>query len=74
MAVTPADAARASSRRRAAGSAGGVRLARSIEEVKREGRRSQIGEMLGATLVTVQTGPAGKQVNRLYIEDGSGDR
>ena len=27
--------------------------------------------MLGATLVTVQTGPAGKQVNRLYIEDGS---
>ena len=27
--------------------------------------------MLGATLVTVQTGPAGKQVNRLYIEDGA---
>ena len=27
--------------------------------------------MLGTTLVTVQTGPAGKQVNRLYIEDGS---
>ena len=27
--------------------------------------------MLGATLVTIQTGPAGKQVNRLYIEDGS---
>jgi len=27
-------------------------------------------EMLGNTLVTAQTGPAGKQVNRLYIEDG----
>ena len=27
--------------------------------------------MLGATLVTVQTGPAGKQVNRLYIEEGA---
>ena len=49
-----------------AGSAGGVRLARSIDEVK-----AFADEMLGATLVTVQTGPAGKQVNRLYIEDGS---
>src|SRR6201992_3761125 len=45
---------------------GGVRLAKSIEEV-----RSFAAEMLGNTLVTVQTGPAGKQVNRLYIEDGS---
>jgi succinyl-CoA synthetase beta subunit len=30
--------------------------------------------MLGNTLVTIQTGPAGKQVNRLYIEDGSTSR
>ncbi|TCR67462.1 ADP-forming succinate--CoA ligase subunit beta [Bosea sp. BK604] len=45
---------------------GGVRLAKSIEEVE-----SHAKEMLGNTLVTVQTGPAGKQVNRLYIEDGS---
>ena len=49
-----------------AGEKGGVRLARSIEEVKTFAK-----EMLGATLVTVQTGPAGKQVNRLYIEDGA---
>ena len=49
-----------------AGTAGGVRLARSIDDVKKFA-----GEMLGATLVTEQTGPAGKQVNRLYIEDGS---
>jgi succinyl-CoA synthetase beta subunit len=45
---------------------GGVRLARSIDEVKAHAK-----EMLGHTLVTIQTGPAGKQVNRLYIEDGS---
>ena len=45
---------------------GGVRLARSIEEVVTHAR-----EMLGNTLVTAQTGPAGKQVNRLYIEDGA---
>jgi succinyl-CoA synthetase beta subunit len=49
-----------------AGEKGGVRLARSVEEVK-----AFAGEMLGATLVTVQTGPAGKQVNRLYIEEGA---
>src|SRR5277367_5129676 len=49
-----------------AGDKGGVRLARSVEEVKQFAK-----EMLGATLVTVQTGAAGKQVNRLYIEDGS---
>ena len=49
-----------------AGEKGGVRLAKSVEEVKQFAT-----EMLGATLVTVQTGPAGKQVNRLYIEDGS---
>jgi len=49
-----------------AGEKGGVRLAKSVEEV-----REFAQQMLGATLVTVQTGEAGKQVNRLYIEDGS---
>jgi succinyl-CoA synthetase beta subunit len=44
---------------------GGVRLAHSIDEV-----REHAEEMLGKTLVTVQTGPAGKQVQRLYITDG----
>ncbi|HET7575042.1 MAG TPA: ADP-forming succinate--CoA ligase subunit beta [Sphingomicrobium sp.] len=44
---------------------GGVRLARSIDEV-----REHAAEMLGNTLVTVQTGPHGKQVQRLYITDG----
>src|SRR6187431_2050536 len=50
----------------AAGQKGGVRLAKSIDEVKQFAQ-----EMLGNTLVTIQTGEAGKQVNRLYIEDGS---
>ncbi|QND48609.1 ADP-forming succinate--CoA ligase subunit beta [Rhizobium lusitanum] len=45
---------------------GGVRLAKSIEDVV-----SNSKDMLGNTLVTKQTGPAGKQVNRLYIEDGA---
>ncbi|MCA1430910.1 MULTISPECIES: ADP-forming succinate--CoA ligase subunit beta [unclassified Bradyrhizobium] len=49
-----------------AGDKGGVRIAKSVEEVNEFAK-----QMLGATLVTVQTGPAGKQVNRLYIEDGS---
>ncbi|MBC7584872.1 ADP-forming succinate--CoA ligase subunit beta [Tardiphaga sp. vice352] len=49
-----------------AGEKGGVRLSRSIEETKQF-----VKEMLGATLVTEQTGPAGKQVNRIYLEDGS---
>ncbi len=44
---------------------GGVRLAKSIEEVEAHAR-----EMLGNTLVTIQTGAAGKQVNRLLITDG----
>src|SRR4051794_12069210 len=44
---------------------GGVRLAKSVDEV-----RANAAEMLGKTLVTVQTGEAGKQVNRLYITDG----
>jgi succinyl-CoA synthetase beta subunit len=45
---------------------GGVRLAFSVEEAVSHAR-----EMLGNTLVTAQTGEAGKQVNRLYIEDGA---
>ncbi|MCA3633851.1 MAG: ADP-forming succinate--CoA ligase subunit beta [Methylobacterium sp.] len=45
---------------------GGVRLAKSVAEVEAHAK-----EMLGNTLVTIQTGEAGKQVNRLYIEDGS---
>jgi len=49
-----------------AGDRGGVRLAKSIDEVK-----TFAEEMLGKTLVTVQTGPAGRVVNRLYVEDGS---
>jgi succinyl-CoA synthetase beta subunit len=44
---------------------GGVRLARSVDEV-----RAAAEEMLGKTLVTIQTGPEGKQVNRLYVTDG----
>ena len=50
-----------------AGEAGGVRLAKSVEEAADEAKK-----MLGRTLVTHQTGPVGKQVNRIYIEDGSG--
>jgi succinyl-CoA synthetase beta subunit len=49
-----------------AGDKGGVRLAKSVEEVKSNAR-----QMLGRTLVTIQTGAAGKQVSRLYIEEGS---
>jgi succinyl-CoA synthetase beta subunit len=45
---------------------GGVRLAKSVDEVVAHAK-----EMLGNTLVTHQTGPDGKQVNRLYIEDGA---
>ena len=44
---------------------GGVRLAKTFEEVEANAK-----EMLGNTLVTIQTGEAGKQVNRLYITDG----
>ena len=49
-----------------AGDKGGVRLAKSVAEAEELTR-----QMLGRTLVTHQTGPAGKQVNRIYIEDGS---
>jgi succinyl-CoA synthetase beta subunit len=44
---------------------GGVRLARTLQEVEAAAK-----EMLGNTLVTIQTGPEGKQVNRLYVTDG----
>jgi len=50
-----------------AGEKGGVRLTKSATEAATEAKK-----MLGRTLVTHQTGPAGKQVNRIYIEDGSG--
>jgi succinyl-CoA synthetase beta subunit len=49
-----------------AGEKGGVRLAFSKEDVKKFAE-----QMLGKHLVTAQTGPEGKQVNRLYIEDGA---
>ena len=49
-----------------AGDKGGVRIARSVSEAAEMAR-----QMLGRTLVTHQTGPVGKQVNRIYIEDGS---
>jgi succinyl-CoA synthetase beta subunit len=49
-----------------AGDKGGVRLAKSVDEVKEFAQ-----QMLGATLVTIQTGPHGKQVNRLYLEEGA---
>ena len=45
---------------------GGIRLAFNLDEVESHAR-----EMLGNTLVTIQTGPEGKQVNRLYITDGA---
>ncbi|MEI8152100.1 MAG: ADP-forming succinate--CoA ligase subunit beta, partial [Hyphomicrobiales bacterium] len=48
------------------GKAGGVKVVKSIADVEKEAKR-----LLGATLVTHQTGPAGKEVHRLYIEDGS---
>ena len=44
---------------------GGVRLAKTAEDV-----RAAATDMLGNTLVTIQTGDAGKQVNRLYVTDG----
>jgi succinyl-CoA synthetase beta subunit len=48
------------------GKAGGVKVVRSIDEV-----RKQADQMLGSVLVTHQTGPQGKEVNRLYIEEGA---
>jgi succinyl-CoA synthetase beta subunit len=48
------------------GKAGGVKLVRSAPEAGKEAQR-----LLGSTLVTHQTGPQGKEVQRLYIEEGS---
>jgi succinyl-CoA synthetase beta subunit len=48
------------------GKAGGVKVVKSKEDVRKEAKR-----LLGAVLVTHQTGPHGKQVHRLYIEEGS---
>ena len=48
------------------GEKGGIRLAKSVGEAADEAKR-----MLGRTLVTRQTGPSGKKVNRVYIEDGA---
>jgi succinyl-CoA synthetase beta subunit len=48
------------------GKGGGVKLARSVDEVK-----SLAGQILGMQLVTHQTGPAGQKVRRLLIEDGA---
>ena len=48
------------------GKAGGVKVVKSVTEVKREAER-----MLGSILVTHQTGPHGRQVRRVYIEEGS---
>jgi succinyl-CoA synthetase beta subunit len=47
------------------GKGGGVKLARSVEEVRQLAER-----MLGMTLITHQTGPEGRQVRRVYVEDG----
>ena len=49
-----------------AGEKGGVRITKSVSDAAEEAQK-----MLGRTLVTHQTGPAGKVVNRIYIEDGS---
>src|SRR5690242_2026202 len=48
------------------GKGGGVKVVKSLDEVRAEATR-----MLGMTLVTHQTGPKGKVVNRLYIEEGA---
>jgi succinyl-CoA synthetase beta subunit len=48
------------------GKAGGVKVVKSIDDVQREAAR-----LLGSTLITHQTGPSGKQVSRLYVEEGS---
>ena len=58
--------AKAASRKHRRAKKGGVRLAKSVGEAEEMAK-----QMLGRTLVTHQTGPAGKQVGRIYIEDGS---
>src|SRR3954462_4135463 len=48
------------------GKGGGVKVVKSLDDLRTEATR-----MLGMTLVTHQTGPKGKQINRLYIEEGA---
>ena len=48
------------------GKAGGVKLVKNLEDLEKEAK-----EMMGKTLITHQTGPAGKEVKRLYIEEAS---
>jgi succinyl-CoA synthetase beta subunit len=48
------------------GKGGGVKVVKSLDALREEAKR-----MLGMTLVTHQTGPEGKKVNRLYVEEGS---
>ena len=48
------------------GKGGGVKVVKSIDEVRAEAER-----MLGMTLITHQTGPEGKEVGRIYVEEGS---
>ena len=48
------------------GKGGGVKVVKSLEEVREEASR-----MLGMTLITHQTGPEGREVGRIYVEDGS---
>jgi succinyl-CoA synthetase beta subunit len=48
------------------GKAGGVKLIKNISDLEREA-----GKMMGKTLITHQTGPEGKEVKRLYIEEAS---
>ena len=48
------------------GKAGGVKIVKNIEELKKEAKN-----LLGKTLITPQTGPSGKKVKRLYIEEAS---
>ena len=48
------------------GKGGGVKVVKSLEEVREEAKR-----MLGMTLITHQTGPEGREVGRIYVEDGS---
>jgi len=48
------------------GKAGGVKLIKNLEDLKKESK-----EMLGKILITHQTGPEGKEVKRLYIEEAS---
>ena len=47
------------------GKGGGVKIVKSVDEVKETAK-----QMLGMTLITPQTGPAGKEVNRIYVEEG----